>query len=174
MRERVEKSLDAGDDAHTAKVLVALDRQIGLLAHLLGKELVDHGVGTAAVVGKVDGKQARVAANKLGARENVLPKGPADAGVVCRDVDVVAAMQLRKADDLLPVVKKNLRDAHVEGAIGNAVVARDDDQHALVGRKALQELVSQALHLLAKFRDGKAARHHGHGGFLRRVAQLLA
>ena len=155
-------------------MFVALDGQVGLLAHLLGKELVDHGVGATAVVGEVDGEKARVAADELGARDDVLPKGPADARVVRRDVDVMAAMELRKADDLLSVVEKDVGDAHVEGAVGNAVVARDEDEHALVGRKAPQQLVSQALHLLAELRDGKSARHHGHGGLLGRMAEPLA
>ncbi len=174
MPERVEERLHARDHAHAAKVLVALDGQVGLVAHLLGKELVDHGVWPAAVVGEIDRKETWVSPHELGSRNDVLPKRPTDARVVGRDVDVVAAVKVREVDDLLAVIEQDVGDAHVERAVGDAVVARDDDEHALIGADGGHELVSHALHLLAELRYGEAARHHGDGGFLRSVAQLRA
>ena len=174
MRQRVQERLHARDHAHAAKVLVALDGQVGLVAHLLGEELVHHGVRPAPVVGQVHGKEARVAADQLRARDDVLPERPADARVVGRDVDVVAPAQVRERDDLLPMVEQDLRNAHVERAVGDAVVTRDDDEDALVRAKRRQELVAQPLQLLAVLGDGEASRHHRDGRFLRRVTKLLS
>ena len=173
MRQRVQERLHARDHAHAAEVLIALDREVGLLTHLLGEELVEHGVGTAAVVGEVHREEPRIAPHHLGAREDVLPKRPADAGVVSRDIDIMR-VQVPERDDLLSTVQQNLGDSHVEGTIGDTVVARDEHEHALPRRERTQELVAQRLGLLTKGRDGKAARHHGHGRLLARMAQPLA
>ena len=173
MRQRVQERLHARDHAHAAKVLIALDGQVGLVAHLLGEELVHHGVRPAPVVGQVHGKEARVAADQLRARDDVLPERPTDARMVGRDVDVVAPAQVRERDDLLPMVEQDLRNAHVERAVGDAVVTRDDNEDALVRGKRRQELVAQPLQLLPVLGDGEAPCHHRDGGFLRRVTKLL-
>ena len=173
VRQRVQERLHARDHAHAAKVLIALDGQVGLVAHLLGEELVHHGVRPAPVVGQVHGKEARVAADQLRARDDVLPERPTDARMVGRDVDVVAPAQVRERDDLLPMVEQDLRNAHVERAVGDAVVTRDDNEDALVRGKRRQELVAQPLQLLPVLGDGEAPCHHRDGGFLRRVTKLL-
>ena len=173
MLDRVQKRLDARFHAHLRVVLVHLDLQVRLAGHFLGEQVADHGVRAATMVRQVHGEQARVAAHQLRAREDVLPKRPHHARVVSGNSQVMR-VQVADRDHFLPAVEQQVGNAHVQRRVHDAVIARDDDDDALAGFQAGQQLVAQLLGFARELGDRKPAGQHGARRFLRRAAQLRA
>ena len=154
-------------------MLVHLDVQIRLVAHLLREQVGHHRVRAAAVVGEVHREQARVAAHELRARQQMLPERPVHARMVGRDVQIVR-VQVRHRDYLLPAVDQRVGDVHVQRGIGRVVLPRDQHQHALARRERAQQLLAQRLGLARELLHREPAGHHGSRAFLGRVPQLRA
>ena len=154
-------------------MLVHLDLQVRLAGHFLGEQVADHGVGAAAVVRQVHGEQARVAAHQLRAREDVLPERPHHARIIGGNPQVMR-VQVADRDHFLPAVEQQVGNAHVQRRVHDAVIARDDDDDALAGFQAGQQLVAQLFGFAREFRDREPAGQHRARRFLRRAAQLRA
>ena len=126
-------------------MLVHLDLQVGLVPHLLPKQIGEHGVRAAAVIGQVDGIQVWMVGHELGPGQDVLAKGPVQIGVVLRQIQVVGG-QMGQGDDLMPALQQQPGDSHVEHRVGKAVVPGNEHQHLIVRPKGRQQFPPLFLH----------------------------
>ena len=126
-------------------MLVHLDLQVGLVPHLLPKQIGEHGVRAAAVIGQVDGIQVWMVGHELGPGQDVLAKGPVQIGVVLRQIQVVGG-QVGQGDDLMPALQQQPGNTHVEHRIGKAVVPGNEYQHLVVRSEGRQQFLPLLLH----------------------------
>ena len=81
-------------------------------------------------------------------------------------------MQMAYRDHLLPAIEQRVGNAHVQRWVGNAVLARDNHQHALARFKARQKPLALFFGFAREFLHREAARQHRLRAFLGRKAQI--